>query len=64
MIYIKVTLPGFDDNGYIDTPENVKKIIDELVATAEDGGFDESYEFRAVEMSSEEFDALPEFTGF
>lgn len=63
MIYIKVTLPGEDD-GLIETIENAKKIIDEIAQQAEDGDFDQSYEFRAVEMSEAEFVALPVFNGF
>jgi len=63
MIYIKVTLPG-EENGYIDTAENVKTIIDELVRSAEDGDFEQSYEFKPVEMSESDFEALPEFRGF
>ena len=63
MIYIKVTLPG-EEAGYIDTPENAKTIIDELVNAAENGDIEQSYEFKAVEMSEDEFAALPEFRGF
>lgn len=63
MIYIKITLPG-EENGYINTAENAKKIIDELVGGAEHGDFEQSYEFKAVEMSETDFDALPEFRGF
>lgn len=63
MIYIKITLPG-EENGYIDTVENAKKIIDELVRSAEDGDLEQSYEFKAVEMSESDFEALPEFRGF
>ncbi len=63
MIYIKVTLPG-EENGYIDTPENAKKIIDELVFNAENGDDFDAYEFKAIAMTEKEFDALPEFKGF
>ena len=63
MIYIKITLPG-EKKGYIDTPENAKKIIDELVSSAENGDLEQSYEFRAVEMSEADFESLPEFCGF
>lgn len=63
MIYIKITLPG-EENGYIDTAENAKKIIDELVSSAENGDTEQSYEFKAVEMSESDFNALPEFRGF
>lgn len=63
MIYIKITLPG-EEAGYIDTPENAKTIIDELVSAAQKGDFEQSYEFKAVEMSEGEFAALQEFRGF
>ena len=63
MIYIKITLPG-EEAGYIDTPENAKTIIDQLVNDAKKGDFDQSYEFKAVEMSEDEFSSLPEFRGF
>lgn len=63
MIYIKVTLPG-EDGGYLDTPENAKKIVDELVLNAQEYGDFSSYEFSPVEMTEEEFNLLPEFQGF
>ena len=63
MIYIKITLPG-EENGYIDTPENAKQVVDELINSAENGDFEQSYEFKAVEMSETDFSVLPEFSGF
>jgi hypothetical protein len=63
MIYIKVSLVG-EISGFLDTAENAKKIIDELIINAQNGDFEQSYEFRAVEMSEQDFDLLPEFQGF
>ena len=63
MIYIKISLPG-EENGYIDTPENAKTIIDEIVSSANDGDFEHQYTFKAVEISEDEFNLLPEFKGF
>lgn len=63
MIYIKIALPG-ESEGHIDTVEGAKTIIDEIVSSAEDGDFDHSFHFSAVEMSEDEFKTLPEFKGF
>lgn len=64
MIYIKVTIPD-SETGYVDTPENAKKIIDELVQSAEENrDFEMSFEFKAIELTEEEFNQLPDFPGF
>lgn len=62
-IFIKVTLPG-ETNGFIDTPEKAKVIIDEMVVNFREHGEPESYEFHVIEMTQAEFDELPEFRGF
>jgi len=62
--YIKVTVPGCAE-GYIDTPENAKKILDEMVRNFEYAGDDtEGYQFVPIEMEEEEFENLPDFQGF
>lgn len=63
MVYIKITVPG-QENGFITTAEDAKSAIDEMVLCAEEGNLDRSFEFRAVELSVEEFESLPEFRGF
>lgn len=63
MTYIKVTLPG-EKNGYIDTVENAKKVIDDMADGADKYADFISFEFTVVEMTQEEFEALPEFRGF
>ena len=61
--YIKITEVGFD-HGFVETPENAKKIIDQMIQSADDCGEPQSYAFRTVEMTEAEFEALPEFEGF
>ena len=61
--YIKITLPG-EKNGYIDTPKNAKLIIDEMVKALSKYEDDQSYEFKPIRMTEEEFNNLPDFMGF
>ena len=63
-IFINVSLPG-EGGGYIATLEEAKEAIDALYSNAlEHGDFEQSYEFKAVEMTIEEYNNLPEFKGF
>jgi len=61
--YIKIDEPGFN-SGLIETHENAKLFIDEMIQATWDCGEPQSYTFSTVEMSEEEFKALPEFQGF
>lgn len=61
--YIKITEIGYD-NGFVETPENAKMIIDQMIEQAHDCGETQSYAFHTVEMTEAEFKALPEFQGF
>ena len=63
-IFINVSLPG-EGGGYTTTLEEAKEAIDELYSNAiEYGDFEGAYEFKAVEMTIEEYDNLAEFKGF
>ena len=61
--YIKITEPGFK-NGFVDTPDEAKKVIDQMIRTSLDCGESQSYTFTTIEMSEDEFESLPEFQGF
>ena len=64
-VYIKITLPGYEGKGgYVDTPENAKAVIDQLVTNAWESGDFDGYELAPVIMTEKEFNQLPEFTGF
>lgn len=45
---------------YVDTIKNVGGFLEAL----EDGDVGETYRMKFIEMTPEEFEALPEFTGF
>lgn len=60
--YIKVTLPG-SEKGFFCEPGQIADIISAMVEIHEDGST-EVYEFATVSMSEEEFNQIPEFTGF
>lgn len=62
--YIRISLPGSDGKGgYTDTLEGAIETLRHMVENHEDGNPD-SYEFSTVSMTEEEFENLPEFTGF
>lgn len=58
-LYWKVALKSEPDNYYIERPERLRG--EDLIGGEEVGG---GYILTVVEMSEEEFKALPEFTGF
>jgi len=45
-------------------PEEAKTIIDEMVGAMDENDGLEEYTFKAVSMTKEEFESLPEFLGF
>ena len=59
--YIKVSDGG---SHYIDTVEAAKDTLDYMVECCNDSGKLDGYKFSTVELTEEEFNNLPDFTGF
>ena len=57
--YCMVTLDG---HGFVDTVKNVQDVLPDLLSGIDNP--DEGYTISPVEMTDDEFDALPEFQGF
>ena len=51
-------------SSYVDTAENIATHLAATLEEVENMSAGERYELEIVEMTQEEFDALPEFTGF
>jgi len=61
-VYIKITLE--ESNPFIEKPENMREVINNMVAYTEDTGEIEKYTFETCLLTQSEFEALPDFTGF
>lgn len=61
--FIKITLPG-SDYGIIETVEGTAEFIAGMAANFDEDGQEDSYEIKPISMTIEEFNNLPDFTGF
>lgn len=58
--YVKISLLGTPNQSFIDTVESLGQLVDMMAETSVGDG----YCIEKVKMPPEEFEALPEFTGF
>lgn len=62
-VYIEIKDGSDNTPALILEPEAAKSIINEMVAEGEHED-SSSYVFRAIELTEDEFKAIPKFTGF
>lgn len=61
-IFVKIALLGY--GSYISPLDKLADFIEEVKVAAEERSLDYEWILEFVEMTQEEYDAMPEFTGY